>query len=458
VADAFGRNVPYWMHFPVDGHVFAVVVALCVVCTLVFSVVPALVASRIDAGSVMKEGGRTGIAPRVGRWTQALLIGELAVTFALLAGAGLLVRSFLTLYVGDQVIDASRVLTTQISLPDGKYKSPDQRSAFYQQLDDRLSRSGLPAASIASTRPFAGGPSQRVAFLERPTVAAEARPTAVVIGIGPRYFDTLELPVLRGRSFSAIDATPGHRAAMVNQRFAELFYPNEDPVGRMIGLSRERNDAATGPWLTIIGVAPTIRQSIASGARPVVYLPLTSDVGSDAAIIVGRLSALSGIAQRLRQEVAAADRDVTLYNVRPLRELLDDSRLQPRLIGTIVAAFASIALLLSIVGLYAFTAYGVQQRTHEIGVRMALGARSGQVLLLFLRRGMRPVAAGLVLGLFGAFAVGQILQGILIRTSSRDPVTLLCILLLLVAVSTAACVIPARKAASLDPLVVLRHD
>ena len=160
----------------------------------------------------------------------------------------------------------------------------------------------------------------------------------------------------------------------------------------------------------------------------------------------------------LRREVASLDRDVTLFNVRPLTELLDDSRLQPRIIGTVVAAFASIALLLSVVGLYAFTAYGVQQRTHEIAVRMALGAKPGEVVRMFLRQGMLPLGAGLVIGLAGAIVVGKLLQGMLIGTSSTDPVTLLCILVLIATVSIAACWLPARRVTSLDPLVVLRYE
>jgi len=173
---------------------------------------------------------------------------------------------------------------------------------------------------------------------------------------------------------------------------------------------------------------------------------------------VGHLSDPTGIVPLLRREIAAADPDVTLFNVRPLTELLDDTRLQPRLIGTVIAAFASIALLLSVVGLYAFTAYAVQQRTHEIGVRMALGAQRSQVVALFVRRGMLPLGIGLAIGLVGAFGVGRLLQGLLIQTSPTDPVTLLFITLLLAVVSVAACFLPARKAAKLDPLAVLRYE
>jgi predicted permease len=459
VAGAFGRNVPYWMHFPVDTHVLVVLVTLCFLCTLAFGLAPALVLSKTDFGGLMKEGGRTGIGPRVRRWTQTLLVAEFAVTVILLAGAGLMVRSFLAIYRADQVLDPSLVLTTEIALPDGEYEKPDQRSKLFQQLDDRLSRNaGLVSASIASTRPFVGGSSRKVSFSDRPTAASESLPMVDVVAVGPRYFETLRVPVLRGRHFNADDGRPGRQTAVVNQRFAELFYPNEDPIGRVIQLTDEEADAAQTPWLTIVGVAPTIRQRIAGGTRSVVYVPLGSHSSSRAAIIVGQLSDTAGIAPLLRREVASIDPDITLFNVRPLQDLLDDSRLQPRLIGTIVGVFAGIALLLSMVGLYAFTAYAVQQRTHEIGVRMALGAHSREVVLLFVRRGMLPMGIGLVIGLVGAFGLGQLLRGVLVQTSPTDPVTLVFIVLLLVVVSVTACFIPARKAGNLDPLVVLRYE
>jgi predicted permease len=370
-----------------------------------------------------------------------------------------MVRSFLAIYRADQVLDPSLVLTAEIALPDGEYEKPDQRSKLFQQLDDRLSRNaGLVSASIASTRPFVGGPSRKVSFSDRPTAASESLPMVAVVAVGPRYFATLRVPVLRGRHFNADDGRPGHQTAVVNQRFAELFYPNEDPIGRVIQLTDEEADAEPTPWLTIVGVAPTIRQRIAGGTRPVVYVPLGSHSSSRAAIIVGQLSDTAGITPLLRREVASIDPDITLFNVRPLQDLLDDSRLQPRLIGTIVGVFAGIALLLSMVGLYAFTAYAVQQRTHEIGVRMALGAHSREVVLLFVRRGMLPMGMGLVIGLVGAFGVGQLLRSVLVQTSPTDPVTLVFIVLLLVAVSVTACFLPARKAANLDPLVVLRYE
>lgn len=407
----------------------------------------------------MKEGGRTGIAPRVRRWTQAFLVAEFALTLIVLAGAGLMVRSFLALYRADRVIDASHVLTLELALPDLKYPTPELRAAFYLRLDDRLSAlPGVSLATVASTRPFDGAPSRQLSFNERPTVAGDTLPSVSVVAIGPRYFDALRLRLLGGRAFTNVDGTPGYEAAIVNQRFAESYYPNENAVGRRIRLTDEGTDPASAPWLTIVGVSPTVRQSIASAGRPVVYVPLRSYSSSRAALIVGGLSEPAAVTPLLRKEVASLDADVTLFNVRPLEELLADSRLQPRLIGTVLGLFAGIALLLSIVGLYAVTAYAVLRRTHEVGVRMALGARPRHVVWLFVGREMVPLGIGLMIGLTGAFAVGRLLQGLLIQTSSTDPITLVFIVVLLVVVAVSACFFPARRAARLDPMVALRHE
>ena len=264
--------------------------------------------------------------------------------------------------------------------------------------------------------------------------------------------------MLRGRDFTDVDGTPGHDAVIVNQRFVERYFPHANAIGARIRLAAEGTPLTQAPWHTIVGVSPTIRQSMASLGRPVVYVPLRSHSSSSAAIMVGALSEPTSAAALLRREVASLDADVTLFNVRPLNELLDDTRLQPRLIGTLLGAFAGIALLLSTVGLYSVTAYAVVQRTHEIGVRMALGARPHQVVWLFVRRGLVPLGIGLAIGLAGAFAAGQVLRGLLIQTSATDPVTLLSIVTLLMSAAIAACFFPARRAARLNPLAVLRNE
>jgi predicted permease len=457
IADAFGRNVPYWMSFPIDAQVVGVVALLCVLSTVLFGLAPALTFSKTTPGGAMKEGGGSSRALRA--WTQALLVGELALTVVLLAGSGLLLRSFLVLYQADRMIDASQVLTVQVELPESRFATPEQRSELYRRLDERLGRFPAPAlASVASSRPFIGGLRRRVAFLGRETARADAAPAVSVVAVGPRYFDALQVRALRGRYFTMLDGSPGQQTAIVSQRFVDLHYPAADPVGQRIRLTEAESDPATAPWLTIVGVVPTIRQSMATAVPPVVYVPLASYAGSNAAILVSGAAATAAKVSLLRAEVAAFDPDVTLFNIRPLRDLRDDSRLQPRLMGSLLSAFAGIALLLAVVGVYAATAYAVRQRLHEIGVRMALGAQAWQVVWLFVRRGLALLAIALPIGLAGAVAVGALLRGLLIQTRPTDILTLGLITGLVGLVTIAACLFPARRAVQRDPTAVLRSE
>jgi ABC-type antimicrobial peptide transport system permease subunit len=211
-------------------------------------------------------------------------------------------------------------------------------------------------------------------------------------------------------------------------------------------------------WWTIVGVAPTIRQGIAAAPRPVVYVPLASHSAVSAAIIVGGLAQPAAATPGIRKAVAMLDPEVVVSNVRPLPELLSDSRLQHRLLGTVLAVFAGVALLLSTVGVYALAAYAVRQRRHEIGVRMALGATSSQVVWLFARRALTPVALGTVIGLGGAVLIGRLLQGLLVDISATDPVTLVAVVTLLMVVTVAASTFPSRHAARRTPMAVLKCE
>ena len=456
IADAFGRNVPYWMSFPIDGQVLAVAVALCAMSTLLFGLAPAIIVSRPRAGGALIENSRDPAGQRPRRWTQAFLVAELVVTTVLLAGAGLIVRSFVALYRGDRVVEVSSVQTAVLELPAEKFATPAARSDFYQRLDERLgAMGGGVLASVASSRPFAGAFRRRLSFSDQPAGAVESRPPVAVVAIGRHYFDVLRVRTLRGDALARAGSAPERGAAIVNQRFVDTYSAEADPIGRLIRLADPRDATQTTSWLTIAGVVPTIRQHIASGAGPVVYVPLSSYADGNAAILVN--SAAGSVVAQLRQEVAALDEDVTLFNVRPLRALLEDSRLQHRLMGSVLAVFSGIALLLSMVGVYAVTAYGVRQRRHEIGVRLALGAQPHQVVWMFVRRGLGLIAVGLPIGLAGAVAIGQVVRGLLIQTSPTDVVTLGLIGGLVVGVTVTACFLPARAAARLDPLAVLRR-
>jgi hypothetical protein len=257
--------------------------------------------------------------------------------------------------------------------------------------------------------------------------------------------------------------------AVVNQRFVEVYLPGEDAIGRQIRLDAEvrarrgqaapiENDQAAGPWLTIVGVAPTIRQAMAAGPRPVVYVPYRSELALSTRLVVRGRANTRDVGMALRTLVARVDPSAILSDIKPLADAQRNSRLQPQLFASMFGLFGVIALALSAIGLYAVTAYAVTRRTREVGVRMALGARPAQVVILFLRQGLGPLGTGLAFGLIGAIGLGRLLESVLIRTSAVDPVTLVLLAVLLVGVCLTACFIPALRASAVDPAATLRHD
>jgi predicted permease len=466
--DAATQDVgrPYWIAFTMDAQVLAFFAAVCLGTGIVFGLAPALHVSKTDLNEVLKEGGRSGSSGmRARRWTSVLIVTELALTLVLLAGAGLMMRSFVNMYRMDVGVETGHLLTMRLSLPNQKYPAREQRRAFFERLDQRLAGiGGIQSATITTNVPLGGGFPRLLAVDGREPAAGEQPPTVTQVTIGPRYFETLGVKVLRGRAFDDLDGTAGHDNAIVNQRFVSMHFGGEDPIGRRIKLTPDGPSSPDTPppaWVTIVGIAPTVRQRTQIGddlPDPVAYIPLRAQSAAFAMLLVRAQGDPASLTSLLREEVRAIDADLPLFGILTMDQQLAQQRWAFRIFGSMFAIFAVIALALSSVGLYAVTAYSVAQRTQEIGVRMALGAQTGQVLWLILRRAVVQMAIGLAIGIAGAFGVGKLLASVLFQTGARDPVLLTTIVALLIGVSTAACIWPARRATRLDPVNALRND
>jgi predicted permease len=453
-----GFGLPYWTRFTFDLPLAAVITAICIAAGLIFGILPALHQSRANLNEVLNQFGRTGVtSPKSRRATTVLLTAELAVTVILLAAATALVRSADGVYRADAVIDLSNVWEFRVTLPQAKYSAVESRRAFFNALEQRLAAApGMQSAALASAPPFNARDSRGVVMDDGAIPEPDALRSARFVAIGPRYFDTLELKVVRGRALD--DVEPGLRlsSVLVNERFVEGFSPGADPVGRELLLINERAPNAPPERFTIVGIAPPLRQQVAAGHTPVVYAPFASQSAATASLIVrGRPEQFADV---LRREVRRLDPDLPLFNLQSLERVSYNSRWIQRITSTAFSVVAIIAIVLSAVGLYSLTAYAAVQRTHEVGVRMALGARRSQVLWLFLKQAMRNVAIGLALGLAGAVPVGFALQGALVEVSANHPLALAGVSIFVISVSLAAAVLPARRAAGLDPVAALRQE
>jgi predicted permease len=458
---------PYWLDFTMDYRVFGYFLAVSVLTGILFGLAPALRISSSNVSENLKEGGRgSSGGSRSGRMTGALLIGQIGLTIVLLVGAGLMIRSFLITQRFDIGVDTQDLVTVQVAPSGARYPQPADRLAFQERLTERLdSLPGMDTLTIAS-HPPAGGAQFRTLKIEgREMVDANNRLPAVArVAIVPSYFDSLDLAVRRGRAFTERDGLPGAEAVIVNEPFVTRYFANEDPLGKRLRLGADLNGGTEdlqAPWVTIIGVSPPVFQQSPNqdlSVQPTVYVPFRQD--PPAAFTVLARSSLSGDAAvtAIRNELRQVDADLPLYNIRTMDEILAQRNWPYRIFGTLFGVFAGIALLMSSVGIYAVTAYGVGHRTQEIGVRMAFGARQRDVLWLVLRQGITRIAAGIALGLLAAFGVSRVLAAVLVNTTATDPATFISISVLLAAVALLACFVPARRATRLDPVDSLRTE
>jgi predicted permease len=452
---------PFWVVFSIDAVVFGYLLLLCLATGLVFGLAPALHVSRTNVNDLLKENGRgNSHGRRAGLFRSGLVVGELILSLVLLTGAGLMVRSFLKLYSMDLGAETARLLTMRMELADRKYPGVEQRRNFYDLLLARIeSIPGVAGAAVASTLPLGLGEQRELEIDGQPAAAPGRGPRVMTIFTSPQYFDVIGAPLRRGRRFLDSDGIDQPPVAIVNERFVSRFMANDDPLGQRIRLFTDR-DAPASEWMTIVGVSPTVRQGGSQNIEPeaVVYLPFRRRASVFANILTRTNVDPASLTTEVRHAVQALDADQPVFNVQTMDEALAQSRWPYRVFSAMFAIFAIVGLGLAAVGIYAVTAYSVAQRTQEIGVRMALGARPEQVSWLILRQGLIQLAIGLPLGLAASYLVALLLGSLVVQIQPTDPVTFVWITAMIIVVTMLACLLPARRATRLDPSLALRNE
>jgi putative ABC transport system permease protein len=447
----------------IDRPVLAFTAALIVLTGIGFGLLPALQASRPDLQTMLKEGGKwMSAGARRSRLRSGLVVLEVALALVLLAGAGLLLRSFERLVRVDPGFNPDGLLTLQVWLPwpnqpeKGRYFTRAQRRVFYDRALTAVEAvPGVREVALASSIPLRGRNDASFDIVDRPLAPDEPARSAELRFVTPNYFETMQIPMLRGRALrSAIDSAAPVEV-VINRTLAAAHWPHEDPVGRQIRLF-----GADGPVATIVGVSADVRQlRLDLPARGEILASALGVPGQQSAFVIrtegNKPEALTGSVIRA---IRTVDAQQPIYGVMPMTRVLADAGAERRFSLFLLTLFAALALVLSVIGIYGVMAYATSQREHEFGIRMALGAGSREVLGLVIGQGMRLVAVGLVLGLAGAWVVSRVLTSQLYGVSARDPATYLGVALLLGAVALGASYLPARRAVRVDPMASLRSE
>ncbi|HEY7502546.1 MAG TPA: ABC transporter permease [Gemmatimonadales bacterium] len=447
------RFTPRAGEIALDGEVLVFTLVVCVLTGLAFAILPALPA-RTNLVSALKEGGSAVSGGGSSRIRAALVVAQVAVSMVLLVGAGLMLRSLLELQAVNPGFDTQRVLTMTLDLNWSRYTSNDLILGFHDRLNARLTgQPGVVSTASTLTFPLDGHRRFNVSFLIEGQPPAEdgAQPLGDLRSASPEYFPTLGIPLVTGRLFTPSDGPDSPQVAIVNQSLARRYFSRETAVGKRIS-------ADTGKtWITIVGVVGDVRHyGLQSEPTDEVYLPFAQLPIRESTLLVRTTADPGAMARRIGEEVLAIDPGQPVANVQTLEEVRGEALANPRLTTTLILLFALLALCITAAGLGGVVAFSVSQRTQEIGVRMALGAGRSEVLGMVLREGLALVGLGLVLGALAAILLGRLMTGLLFHVETTDPLTFAGMSLILILIAAAACLVPARRAATVDPLLALR--
>jgi putative ABC transport system permease protein len=451
------EDAPFWFEVRIALPSAVFVLALVALSALLSGIAPALQASRADVSDVLREDTRTGTGLRMGRLSRGLVVAQVATACGLLVAAGLMIRTIANMGPGHMVFESRNVLTARLQLREETYADESRRAAFHAELEDRLAAlPGARSVAVMTSPPGIGGGRDQVAIEGEPVVDERLRPLVTWSSVSPRFFGTFGVGVHEGRAFTAADGLRAPKVAIVNRAFVRRFFPDGRALGRRV---RPVSPGMAPEWLEVVGTVPDL--DITTPQRPqgeAVYVPLAQSPSHSVFVALATAGPPESLAASLRDAVAQLDPDLPARGVKPFAALIHEFTWGMSVIGRLFTAFGAAALFLAAVGVYGVMAFAVSRRTREIGIRMALGATRGRVLLMVLGQGARQLALGALIGMVLALALGRLMVVALVGVSPSDPVTFGAVLGALALAGLGACLWPARRAASMDPAGALRCD
>lgn len=449
-------NFPRIDEVSIDWRVLGFAVLISLLTGVLFGLAPILQLPRQALHATLKEGGRSAVGTSRGRLRQSLVVAEIALTLVLLVGAGLLINSFVKLMRVNRGFDPTNVLSVNVTLPFSKYNDNTRTIAFVRQALERMSTiPGVVSAGATSTLPMSGGPATSFVVEGRPPVNADREPIADIRSVDANYFRTLAIPLRAGRIFTERDAENAPLVMIINEEMARRHWPNENPIGRRVTM-KDWGDPLTGE---IVGVVGDVKaDGLDANMRPMIYWPYPQFPNNFNNFVIRTAGDPLSIASAIKTQIWDIDATQPLARLRTMEDVIASSVAPRRFNLLLLGSFATFALLLASVGIYGVMAYTVTQRTHEIGIRMALGARTTDVMNMIVRQGMTFAVAGIGLGLLAAFWLTQLMEKLLFGVSATDPMTFALVTALLLLIALIANYVPARRATKVDPLTALRHE